>query len=218
VKENLGDRQPAPPETSFVPVELPAGFTTQAETSPAVEQPAIFAKQQEKLDTTESTKQQKSILKAAFDVYTNNKPAESNATIKSGRNELELPTGAKFVNQIDNRGINYLSVERDGASILLGRVALPGAYTPASNIMAGLTELRQLRVYLSEDYKINPEPVNNVSIKAPEAVQLTTAAASDPALKPPTIKVQTEAPTIKVETEPTTIEVQKAPVISRGGR
>jgi hypothetical protein len=213
VKENLGDRQPAPPETSFVPVELPAGFTTQAETSPAVDQQAIFAKQQEKLDATESTKQQKSILKAAFDVYTQNKPAESNATIKSGRNELDLPTGAKFVNQIDDRGINYLSLERDGASILLGRVALPGTYTPANSIMAGLTELRQLRVYLSEDYKINPEPVNSVSIQAPEAVQLTT-----PNPKPPTIKVETEAPTIKVETEPMNIEVEKAPAISRGGR
>jgi hypothetical protein len=220
VKENLGDRPSVSQETSFVPMELPAGFTTensvpQAEiaTPPAVDQQAIFAKQQEILNNTESIKQQKSILKAAFDVYTQNKPAENNATIKSGRNELELPTGAKFVNQIDDRGINYLSLERDGASILLGRVALPGTYTPANNIMAGLTELRQLRVYLSEDYKINPEPVNSVSIQAPEAVQLTT-----PNPKPPTIKVEIEAPTIKVETEPMTIEVEKAPAISRGGR
>jgi hypothetical protein len=221
VEENLGDRQPVSPETSFVPVELPAGFTTENSASQeetAVDQQAVFAKQQEKLDNMGSLKQQKSILKAAFDVYTYNQPAENSATIKSGRNELELPTGAKFVNQIDDRGINYLSVERDGASILLGRVALPGVYTPASNIMAGLTELRQLRVYLSEDYKINPEPVNNVSIKAPEAVQLTTPMVASSAPQPPTIKVQTEAPTIKVETEPMTIEVQKAPAISRGGR
>jgi hypothetical protein len=197
----------------------------------AIDPRAIFARQQEKLDKTQTDVQQQAVLKAAFKIYTLNMP-ELDYPVRAGRYETELPTGAKFVNELDDLGINHLSLERDGKSILLGGIAAPGNYTPASMIADAMPELRQLRPFLTEDFKISSEPVKAISLTQPLPINKKDAAESiDPATddvetslttkneeKPYTIKTTKEPYVIKTTKEPVVAETVKAPARSRGGR
>jgi hypothetical protein len=135
-------------------IKLPTWKSVQTQyTEPAysaTDPRAIFARQQEKLDSTQSFEQQQAVLKAVYKVHTLNMP-EQNYPVQPGRYELELPTGSKLVNELDDLGVNNLSIEKYGESTLLGGVTMPGNYTPASTITNAMPELRQLRTFLTSD-------------------------------------------------------------------
>jgi hypothetical protein len=206
-------------------IKLPTWKSVQTQyTEPAysaTDPRAIFARQQEKLDSTQSFEQQQAVLKAVYKVHTLNMP-EQNYPVQPGRYELELPTGSKLVNELDDLGVNNLSIEKYGESILLGGVTMPGNYTPASTITNAMPELRQLRTFLASDLKLSSEPVNAIPLNQPlpeptnknEASESVDADAEE---KPYTITpTKTEYKIIpgRMPTEP---EPEKKLAISRGG-
>jgi hypothetical protein len=183
---------------------------------------AIFARQQEKLDATQSFEQQQAVLKAVYKVHVLNMP-EQNYPIQPGRYEVELPTGSKLVNELDDLGVNNLSIEKYGESILLGGVTMPGNYTPASTITNAMPELRQLRTFLTGDLKLSSEPVNAIPLNQPLPVLTNKKEASESVDADAEEKPYTITPT-KTEYKiipgrmATPQEPEKKPVISRGGR
>jgi hypothetical protein len=207
-------------------IKLPTWKSVQTQyTEPAysaTDPRAIFARQQEKLDSTQSFEQQQAVLKAVYKVHTLNMP-EQNYPVQPGRYELELPTGSKLVNELDDLGVNNLSIEKYGESILLGGVTMPGNYTPVSTITNAMPELRQLRTFLASDLKLSSEPVNAIPLNQPLPAPTNKKEASesvdaDAEEKPYTITpTKTEYKIIpgRMPTEP---EPEKKPAISRGGR
>jgi hypothetical protein len=207
-------------------IKLPTWKSVQTQYSEpaysATDPRAIFARQQEKLDSTQSFEQQQAVLKAVYKVHTLNMP-EQNYPVLPGRYEVELPTGSKLVNELDDLGVNNLSIEKYGESILLGGVTMPGNYTPASTITSAMPELRQLRTFLSSDLKLSSEPVNAIPLNQPLPAPTNKKEASesvdaDAEEKPYTITpTKTEYKIIpgRMATEP---EPEKKPAISRGGR
>jgi hypothetical protein len=207
-------------------IKLPTWKSVQTQYSEpaysAEDQRAIFTRQQKKLDATMPPGQQQAVLKAVYKVHTLNMP-EQNYPVQPGRYELELPTGSKLVNQLDDLGVNNLSIEKNEERILLGGVTMPGNYTPASTIANAMPELRQLRTFLTSDLKLSSEPVNAIPLNQPlpaptnknEASESVDADAEE---KPYTITpTKTEYKIIpgRMATEP---EPEKKPAISRGGR
>jgi hypothetical protein len=207
-------------------IKLPTWKSVQTQyTEPAysaTDPRAIFARQQEKLDSTQSFEQQQAVLKAVYKVHTLNMP-EQNYPVQPGRYELELPTGSKLVNELDDLGVNNLSIEKYGESILLGGVTMPGNYTPASTITNAMPELRQLRTFLASDLKLSSEPVNAIPLNQPLPAPTNKKEASEPVNADAEEKPYTITPT-KTEYKiipgrmPTEPEPEKKPAISRGGR
>lgn len=207
-------------------IKLPAWKAVQTQYSEpaysATDQRAIFTKQQQKLDETMPPGQQEAVLKAVYRVHTLNAP-EQNSPVQPGRYELELPTGSKLVNEIDDWGINSLSIEKDGKSILLGGVAMPGNYMPASTLPSAMPELRQLKTFLTGELKLSPEPVNAIPLNQPLPGNKNDASESlepktDAEEKPYTITPQEKPYTITPSEKPEASEAVKQPAISRGGR
>jgi hypothetical protein len=191
------------------PIEVAPKVTEAVVTPVAIDQP-------ERLDSTMSIEKQAIVLQNAFKFYALNKPA--------GSNEIELPTGAKFVNQIDDQGINHLSIEREGKSILLGGLAATGDYTLASTLPAVLPELRQLKPYLSSELQMSTEPNNTIVFTKPpvsennenDVVELAHPPIGFIEAPPPIMKTEKEPPTMPIEQEPEMPEQTLA--VSRGGR
>jgi hypothetical protein len=191
----------------------------------AIDQRAIFTRQQERLDATMPPGQQQAVLKAVYKVHALNMP-EQNYPVQPGRYELELPTGSKLVNQLDDLGVNNLSIEKNEERILLGGVTMPGNYTPATTIANAMPELRQLRTFLTGDLKLSSEPVDAIPLNQPlptpankkDASESAESVDADAEEKPYTITpTKTEYKIIpgRMATEP---EPEKKPAISRGGR
>jgi hypothetical protein len=207
-------------------IKLPTWKSVQTQYSEpaysATDPRAIFARQQEKLDATQSFEQKQAVLKTVYKVHTLNMP-EQNYPVQPGRYEVELPTGSKLVNELDDLGVNNLSIEKDGESILLGGVTMPGNYMPAITIANAMPELRQLRTFLTSDLKLSSEPVNAIPLNQPLPTPTNKKDASesvdaDAEEKPYTITpTKTEYKIIpgRMPTEP---EPEKKPAISRGGR
>jgi hypothetical protein len=207
-------------------IKLPTWKSVQTQYSEpaysATDPRAIFARQQEKLDSTQSFEQKQAVLKTVYKVHTLNMP-EQNYPVQPGRYEVELPTGSKLVNELDDLGVNNLSIEKYGESILLGGVTMPGNYMPAITIANAMPELRQLRAFLTSDLKLSSEPVRAIPLNQPlpeptnkkEASESVDADAEE---KPYTITpTKTEYKIIpgRMATPP---EPEKKPAISRGGR
>jgi hypothetical protein len=207
-------------------IKLPTWKSVQTQYSEpaysATDPRAIFARQQEKLDSTQSFEQQQAVLKAVYKVHTLNMP-EQNYPVLPGRYEVELPTGSKLVNELDDLGVNNLSIEKYGESILLGGVTMPGNYTPASTITNAMPELRQLRTFLTGDLKLSSEPVNAIPLNQPLPTPTNKKDASESVDADAEEKPYTITPT-KTEYKiipgrmPTPQEPEKKPAISRGGR
>jgi hypothetical protein len=207
-------------------IKLPTWKSVQTQYSEpaysATDPRAIFARQQEKLDSTQSFEQQQAVLKAVYKVHTLNMP-EQNYPVLPGRYEVELPTGSKLVNELDDLGVNNLSIEKYGESILLGGVTMPGNYTPASTITNAMPELRQLRTFLTGDLKLSSEPVNAIPLNQPLPTPTNKKDASESVDADAEEKPYTITPT-KTEYKiipgrmATPQEPEKKPAISRGGR
>lgn len=178
----------------------------------ADDQRAIFTRQQEKLDATMPLGQQQAALKAVYKVHTLNMP-EQNNPVQPGRYELELPTGSKLVNELDDLGVNNLSIEKYGERILLGGVTMPGNYMPASTLPSAMPELRQLRTFLTGELKLSSEPVNAIPLNQPLLINK-----NDAEEKPYTITPKEKPYTITPREKPEPSETVKQPAISRGGR
>jgi hypothetical protein len=207
-------------------IKLPTWKSVQTQYSEpaysATDPRAIFARQQEKLDSTQSFEQKQAVLKTVYKVHTLNMP-EQNYPVQPGRYEVELPTGSKLVNELDDLGVNNLSIEKYGESILLGGVTMPGNYMPAITIANAMPELRQLRAFLTSDLKLSSEPVRAIPLNQPlpeptnkkEASESVDADAEE---KPYTITPTKTEYKIIPGRMPTPQEPEKKPAISRGGR
>jgi hypothetical protein len=207
-------------------IKLPTWKSVQAEYSLPVysteDQRAIFTRQQEKLDATMPLEQQQAILKAVYKVHVLNMP-EQNAPIQPGKYELELPMGSKLVNEIDDLGVNNLSLEKYGQRILLGGITMPGNYTPASTLPNAMQELRELKTFLSPNLKLSSEPVNAIPLNQPLPMNKNDDSESlepetDAEEKPYTITPKEKPYTITPREKPEASEAVKQPAISRGGR
>jgi hypothetical protein len=205
-------------------IKLPTWKSVQTQyTEPAysaTDPRAIFARQQEKLDSTQSFEQQQAVLKAVYKVHTLNMP-EQNYPVQPGRYEVELPTGSRLVNELDDLGVNNLSIEKNGESILLGGVTMPGNYTPASTITNAMPELRQLRTFLTSDLKLSSEPVKAIPLNQPlpePTNKNEVSESTDAEEKPYTITPTKTEYKIIPGRMPAPQEPEKKPAISRGGR
>jgi hypothetical protein len=169
----------------------------------------LFAGQKEKLDEeTLSPVQQQASLKAAYTVYLKNMPVDQKTPItQPGISETPLPTGAKFVNDLTEQGVNNLFIERDGNRILLGGI-YGSTYTPA-NIPEAMPELRQLKPFLHKDLSLSSEPVAAIPLNQPLLI-----AKNDQGKEPPEVKIHYS---LKPLTEPVQ-QPAAVPVRSRGGR
>jgi hypothetical protein len=207
-------------------IKLPTWKSVQAQYSEpsysATDPRAIFARQQEKLDSTQSFEQQQAVLKAVYKVHTLNMP-EQNYPVQPGRYEVELPTGSRLVNELDDLGVNNLSIEKYGESTLLGGVTMPGNYTPASTITNAMPELRQLRTFLTSDLKLSSEPVRAIPLNQPlpaptNKKEVSESVDADAEERPYTITPTKTEYKIIPGRMATPQEPEKKPAISRGGR